>query len=246
VLTSATLSTGGDFSFLRSRLGIDFDTRELAVPSPFDFEKQACLFVPKDLPDPRAEDFSDRGADAARDLIDLTQGGALVLSTSYRNMQALHQRLRDEVPGALLLQGEAPKSALLDEFKRDEKSVLVATTSFWQGVDIPGDGLRLVVIDKLPFAAPNDPLEAARIAHLDEAGENAFMAYQVPAAALHLKQGFGRLIRTRDDRGIVAILDNRLHTRHYAGLFWRSLPPCPRFSSLDAVAAWWNRLQKGG
>jgi ATP-dependent DNA helicase DinG len=240
-MTSATLSTGGDFSFLKSRLGIDFDAAELTVPSPFDYERQACLCVPPKLPDPRSESFVDSAAAVTADLIEITNGGALVLSTSYRNMQALHRLIRDRVTGPLLLQGEAPKSVLLKEFRQKPTSVLVATTSFWQGVDLPGDALRLVVIDKLPFAVPSDPLEAARISLLNEAGRNAFMEYQVPAAALQLKQGFGRLIRTAKDRGIVAILDNRLITKRYAKVFWRSLPPCPRFSDLAAVRTWWSK-----
>ncbi len=241
VLTSATLSTGGDFSFLKSRIGIDFDATELTVPSPFDYRRQACLFVPADLPDPRDGTFAERAADIAEALIAMTAGGALLLSTSHRNMQAFHRLLQGRVPGGLLRQGELPKRVLLNEFMADPKSVLVATTSFWQGVDIPGDALRLVIIDKLPFSAPNDPLEAARIAHLTEAGQNAFMTYQVPAAALLLKQGFGRLIRTGEDRGVVAILDHRLRTKRYAGVFWRSLPPCPRVDTLAAVEAWWRQ-----
>jgi ATP-dependent DNA helicase DinG len=240
VLTSATLSTGGDFRFLKGRLGIDFDTVELTAPSPFDYTRQACLLVPSGLPDPRADDFVDRAADMALELIDITNGGALILSTSYRNMTALHKLFKKRVKGNLLLQGEAPKNVLLDDFRADRTSVLVATTSFWQGVDLPGETLRLVIIDKLPFAAPTDPLEAARIAQLNESGKNAFLEYQVPAAALALKQGFGRLIRTRHDRGIVAILDSRLITKRYASVFWRSLPGCPRFFQLEAVKSWWS------
>jgi ATP-dependent DNA helicase DinG len=239
VLTSATLSTGGDFRFLKSRLGIDFDTRELTVPSPFDYQRQACLYLPEGLPDPREETFIDTAAKIAADLIRLTDGGALVLCTSSRNMTALVHLLEKRISGPLLLQGTAPKTHLLDSFLSDRTSVLVATASFWQGVDIPGDGLRLVIIDKLPFAAPTDPLEAARIAYLTAAGRKPFTEYQVPAAALQLKQGFGRLIRTEHDRGIVAVLDRRLTAMPYGKIFLRSLPPCPRKTTMAEVKAFW-------
>jgi ATP-dependent DNA helicase DinG len=241
VLTSATLSTGGDFAFLHSRLGIDFDADELSFPAPFDYETQARLYIPRHLPDPRDDDFFDVAVGEALDLIRITRGGALVLSTSTRGMLALHRGFRDRVPGPLLVQGDAPKSALLAEFTVDPASVLVATTSFWQGVDVAGDALRLVVIDKLPFASPQDPITEARIRRIEDAGGSAFAEYQVPQAALALKQGFGRLIRTRYDRGVVAVLDRRLWTKGYGKIFLRSLPPCPVETSLDDLAAWWHR-----
>jgi ATP-dependent DNA helicase DinG len=239
VLTSATLSTGGDFSFLRSRLGIDFEAEELSLPAPFDFERQACLFVPDGICDPREPEFPDQAAAAAAELIRITGGGALVLCTSLRNMKAIHERLTGRVPGPLMIQGSAPKTTLLERMTADPSSVLVATTSFWQGVDLPGEALRLVVIDKLPFASPGDPIVAARIGHLAEQGLSAFTSYQVPQAALALKQGFGRLIRTRRDRGIVAILDRRLLTMAYARTFFDSLPPCPGFRTPSETEDWW-------
>jgi len=240
VLTSATLSTGGDFKFLRSRLGIDFDADELSFPAPFDFERQARLFVPRHLPDPRDDDFFELAVAEALQLIRITGGGALVLSTSTRGMHALHRGFDGMVPGPLFVQGDAPKSTLLEQFTADPSSVLVATTSFWQGVDIAGDALRLVVIDKLPFASPQDPIVEARIRRIEEAGGSAFKEYQVPQAALALKQGFGRLIRTRYDRGVVAVLDKRLWTKGYGRIFLGSLPPCPVASSLEELTEWWR------
>jgi ATP-dependent DNA helicase DinG len=197
------------------------------------------LFVPEDICDPRDGDFPQQAAANAAELARITGGGALVLCTSLRNMNAIYELLLGEVVGPLLLQGSAPKTALLERFTADRSSVLVATTSFWQGVDLPGDALRLVVIDKLPFASPGDPIVAARIEHLAEQGQRPFNRYQVPRAALALKQGFGRLIRTRSDRGIVAILDRRLLTMAYARTFFDSLPPCPRFHDLGETEAWW-------
>jgi len=239
ILASATLSTGGDFSFLRSRLGIDFEAEELSLPAPFDFERQACLFVPHDICDPRDPGFPQQAAANTAALARVTGGGALVLCTSLRNMSAIHDLLVGQVPGPLLIQGSAPKTALLERFSADRASVLVATTSFWQGVDLPGDALRLVVIDKLPFASPGEPIVAARIEHVTEQGASAFTSYQVPQAALTLKQGFGRLIRTRTDSGIVAILDRRLLTMPYARTFFASLPPCPTFQRMADAEAWW-------
>jgi ATP-dependent DNA helicase DinG len=239
VLTSATLSTGGQFSFLRSRLGIDFDAEEISLPAPFDFERQACLFVPREICDPREPDFARQAAATAEKLISVTGGGALVLCTSLRNMKAIHDQLAGQVPGPLLIQGSAPKTVLLARLAEERSAVLVATTSFWQGVDLPGDALRLVVIDKLPFASPGDPIVAARIEHIDRQGQSPFKEYQVPHAALILKQGFGRLIRTRQDRGIVAILDRRLTTKGYARTFYDSLPPCPELRDVPAVEEWW-------
>lgn len=240
VLTSATLSTEGSFAFLRSRLGIDFDSVELSVPSPFDYEQQACLFLPQHLPDPRDAEFIDQAAPTIRELVAISGGGALVLCTSKKNMRTVHALLDGSTEGPLLLQGQAPKSALVASFLQDHRSVLCATASFWQGVDLPGDALRLVIIDKLPFASPGDPLVAARIDHLREAGQRPFTVYQVPAAVLALKQGFGRLIRTRHDRGIVAVLDRRLTTMPYGRSFVTSLPRCARAERLEEVRQWWE------
>ncbi len=246
VLTSATLSTGGDFSFLKNRIGIDFDVEEISLPSPFDYRQQARIYSPEHLPDPRDEEFLETSAAEAEKLIALTEGGALLLFTSLRAMRETHRLLQRRVPEPLLLQGEAPRSVLLGRFFEGPHAVLCATASFWQGVDIPGDALRLVIIDKLPFASPGDPLVAARIEHLKETGHRPFFDYQVPQAALALKQGVGRLIRTKFDRGIVAILDRRLKTMPYARVFWRSLPESPVLNNVAELGNWWTTLNRQG
>ncbi len=240
VLTSATLSVGGNFEYLKNRLGIDFDAKELSVPSPFDYEAQARVYLADRLPDPRDPAFTDAAAAESLRLIELTNGGTLFLFTAINSMRKMHQLLKSKVPGPLLLQGEAPRSTLLKQFIEDPGSVLCATASFWQGVDIPGDALRLVIIDKLPFASPKDPLTQARIVDLQEKGGKPFIEYQVPQAALSLKQGAGRLIRTRLDMGIVAILDSRLKTKSYASVFLKSLPTCPILNDVEALAYWWR------
>ncbi|MBI2897890.1 MAG: ATP-dependent DNA helicase [Deltaproteobacteria bacterium] len=241
VLASATLATSGDFRFVRQRLGIDFDADELVVGSPFDYPSQAMLYTPVGLPEPRDPDFLARAADEVDRLVELTGGGAFVLCTSFRAMRALHGALSGRLSAPCLLQGERPKTALVERFRELGDAVLFATASFWEGIDVPGDALRLVVIDKLPFEVPSDPVVAARIRHLNEHGVEAFAAYQVPAAALALKQGFGRLIRTRTDRGIVAILDRRIVTRGYGKVLLGSLPPCARASDLEEVRCFWRR-----
>jgi ATP-dependent DNA helicase DinG len=245
VLTSATLSTGGNFSYLRSRLGIDFDAAELSLAAPFDFGVQARLYVPSHLGDPRADGYVALAAREIGELVRLTGGGALILCTSIRNMHEIHAALAGRFDGTLLLQGSAPKSLLLDRFRRDGSAVLVATGSFWQGVDVPGDALRMVVIDKLPFASPGDPVVAARIEDLRSRGGEPFREYQLPQAALALKQGFGRLIRTDGDRGIVAVLDRRLASASYRRVLLDSLPPCPVLGSFEQVVSWWTRDERG-
>jgi ATP-dependent DNA helicase DinG len=240
VMTSATLSTGESFAFVRSRLGIDVDARELLLASPFDYPSQAALYLPADLPDPRAADYLERAGAEITQLIALTGGGAFVLCTSLRMMRAFAERLRAELGERVLMQGDAPNAALLDRFRAHGSAVLVATMGFWQGVDVPGAALRLVIIDKLPFDVPSDPLIAARCARLEERGEQPFMKYLVPSAALALKQGFGRLIRTRHDRGIVAILDSRLSRKGYGRVLLRSLPPATRCRTMPEVVQFWH------
>jgi ATP-dependent DNA helicase DinG len=235
VMTSATLTTGGDFVFLKRRLGIENEVSEDIVESPFQYQEQALLYAPAHLPDPRAAEFPDAAAREILELIRISKGGAFVLSTSLRMMRLLSKRVGDELEQEWFVQGDAPKQTLLDRFRDQGDAVLFATASFWEGVDVPGSALRLVVIDKLPFDVPSDPVVAARCERLDEAGESSFMRYLVPAAALSLKQGFGRLIRTRQDRGVVAILDSRLRRKGYGKLFLRSLPPARICDSLEEV-----------
>ena len=235
VFTSATLTTGGDFKFVKRRLGIETEVSEEVVESPFRYEEQALLYAPTHLPDPRASDFLDVASKEILELIRMSEGGAFVLSTSLRMMRMLAKRVGDELDYEWFVQGDAPKQTLLDRFRDQGNAVLFATASFWEGVDVPGAALRLVVIDKLPFDVPSDPVVAARCERLDEAGESSFIRYLVPAAALSLKQGFGRLIRTTQDRGVVAILDSRIRRKGYGKVFLRSLPPARICDTLDEV-----------
>jgi ATP-dependent DNA helicase DinG len=246
VLTSATLATKGErgFGFIRKRLGVPDAANELALASPFDFGAQAALYVPRQIPEPRAEGYFEAAADEIRKLVAVTQGGAFVLCTSVRQMRAFASEFRGTWPYPTWVQGEAPKNALLSRFRDAGNAVLLATSSFWEGVDIPGHALRLVVIDKLPFDAPNDPVVSARIQRMREQGHEPFAEYQLPAAALALKQGFGRLIRTRRDAGIVAILDRRLLTRGYGKRMLAALPAASRCASIEELAAFWAHVSE--
>ncbi len=246
ICTSATLATGTSvgpsFHFARSRLGARADTVELVVPSPFDFATRAALYVAEDLPDPTEPGFEEACADRVVDLVDITGGGAFVLCTSNRAMRAIRNALHGRVPGPLLVQGESPKHVLLDRFRASGAAVLVATMSFWEGVDVPGNALRLVVLDKIPFAVPSDPVVAARCARIEAEGGNAFAQYSVPSAAITLKQGFGRLIRTRKDAGLVALLDRRAVKKGYGRSLLSGLPPARRVRTLDEVRVFWQDL----
>jgi ATP-dependent DNA helicase DinG len=234
VLTSATLAVDGGFAYLRSRLGLE-PTEELMLPSPFDFEEQAILYVPRGMPEPSAPSFVDRAADEVARLLAVSRGRAFVLFTSYANMNAVAERIASRVEYPLLMQGEAPKPVLLETFRRTPGAVLLATASFWQGVDVAGEQLSCVIIDKLPFASPADPVVQARIERIRNRGGNAFQEYQVPVAILMLKQGLGRLIRASTDRGILAVLDSRLVERPYGRRFLESLPPARLVHDLARV-----------
>jgi ATP-dependent DNA helicase DinG len=234
VLTSATLAVAGGFQYIRGRLGIQ-NAREIVVPSHFDYESQALLYVPPDLPDPRDPRFVERGAQRVKQLLEITRGRAFCLFTSYALMHQLYEQLLGELAFPMLLQGSAPKNALLEEFRLTPNAVLFATSSFWQGVDVQGEQLSCVIIDKLPFAVPNDPVVAARIRAIDEDGGNAFFEYQVPSAVISLKQGFGRLIRSLHDRGLLCLLDNRILNKRYGRVFLESLPKYRRTTDVKAV-----------
>ncbi len=241
VFTSATLAAQGRFEYFRRAVGLapELDVEEARFPGPFDFARQAALVSPEGLPEPNDPSFVPCAAEAIRALTAITGGRAFVLCTSNRNMQALH-RASQGLPYRLLLQGERPKGRLLELF-REEPSVLFATASFWEGVDVPGDALSLVVIDRLPFAPPGDPVVAAKVRALEAEGRDGFSELQVPAAALALRQGFGRLIRTKGDRGLVAVLDRRLVTKGYGRAFLATLPRCPLLRSVDEARRWWER-----
>lgn len=234
VLTSATLAVGGGFEYIRQRLGFEH-ARELVLPSHFDYQSQALLYVPPDLPDPRTPQFTLKAAERIRKLLEITRGRAFVLFTSYAQMNDIHQRLLGEVEFPMLRQGDAPKSALLEEFRLTPSAVLFATSSFWQGVDVQGEQLSCVIIDRLPFAVPSDPVVAARVKAIDADGGNAFFQFQVPAAVITLKQGFGRLIRSLHDRGLLVLLDNRILKKQYGRVFIDSLPNYTKTTDMRAV-----------
>jgi len=224
VLTSATLTVQGGFAHFRKRLGLD-ESRELVVPSHFRYQQQALLYLPPEMPDPREPNFQEEAAQRIRRMLDITRGRAFCLFTSYQQMRDLYERLLCEVGYPLLLQGTAPKKALLEEFRSTPNAVLFGTSSFWQGVDVQGEALSCVIVDRLPFAVPSDPVVQARMRAIEEAGGKPFFEYQVPSAVITLKQGFGRLIRSLDDRGVLMLLDPRLERQRYGRIFLESLPP---------------------
>ncbi|MEO8362578.1 MAG: ATP-dependent DNA helicase [Vicinamibacteria bacterium] len=236
VLTSATLTVDKNFSYIRSRLGIEGDhTADLALESPFDFASQAVLYLPPGVPDPRETGFIERAVDEIAQIVEITHGRAFVLFTSYANLHSAAERLAARIPYPILVQGEESRARLLQLFKKKKNPVLLGTSSFWQGVDVAGDQLSAVIIDKLPFASPAEPVVAARIEKINAQKGNAFSDYQVPEAILMLKQGLGRLIRTATDRGVLAILDSRLTTKGYGKRFLASLPPARQVKSIQEV-----------
>jgi ATP-dependent DNA helicase DinG len=226
VLTSATLAVNGRFDYVRGRLGV-VDATEIRLPSEFDYARQSVLYLPRRMPDPRAPAFGARAADEVLDILGRTEGRAFVLFTSYATLRQVRARLEGAIPYPLLVQGDAPRSILLAQFRETPNSVLLATSSFWQGVDVAGDALSCVIIDKLPFASPSEPVVQARIEAITARGGDAFGEYQVPLAILTLLQGLGRLLRHRSDRGVLVILDPRLRTKGYGRRFLGSLPPSP-------------------
>jgi ATP-dependent DNA helicase DinG len=234
VLTSATLAVDGSFAYVKGRLGLR-DADEIRVASEFDFRRQALLYLPRRMPPPKSPSFVEAVAREAIALVTHSQGRAFVLFTSYKVMHAVRPFVEMAVPYPVLVQGSAPRSALIDEFRAAGNAVLLATSSFWQGVDVVGDALSCVVIDKLPFASPGDPVTSARIDAITARGGDAFADYQVPLAILALQQGLGRLIRHRADRGVLAVLDPRLRTMGYGRRFLASLPPAPVTYDLSTV-----------
>lgn len=225
ILTSATLSSNGKFDFIRDRLGLDTSkTSGFEAPSAFEYEKQAILYLPRAMPDPRSPEFTQLAAGEIVKILQATKGRAFVLCTSNLSMNALYQLVSSRVSFPCFVQGSMSKTGLLDKFRETPNAVLFATQSFWQGVDVQGEQLSCVIIDKLPFAVPSDPLVAARSRFIDESGGNAFFDYSVPQAIISLKQGIGRLIRSSTDRGVIAILDPRLRTKRYGKDFLQSLP----------------------
>jgi len=236
VLTSATLSSGGNFTFIRDRLGLD-TADDLIASSSFDYESQAILYLPARMPDPRDREWAAAAAAEVTRILNATEGRAFVLSTSLAGMQSLFENVWAEIDYPCLVQGSASKGQLLKQFRDTPNAVLFATSSFWQGVDVRGDQLSCVIIDKLPFAVPTDPIVAARQRSIEDSGGSSFYQYSVPQAIIALKQGLGRLIRSTTDRGVLAILDPRLRTKGYGRTFLQSLPPCRVTSRIDDLAS---------
>ncbi|MFC1851878.1 ATP-dependent DNA helicase [candidate division CSSED10-310 bacterium] len=224
IMTSATLSTNQNFDFFKGRVGLAA-CREIIVESPFDFKKQAVLFIPRRAPDPRHSSFDEFVINAVKKTLTLTQGKAFVLFTSRRRMENTYEVLASMLPFQSFLQGEKPKHLLIQMFREDIDSVLFATSSFWHGVDVVGPSLSCVIIDKIPFSVPDEPVIEARIEFIKNRGGNAFIDFMVPSAIITLKQGIGRLIRSRTDIGVIALLDRRFIHSSYAHLFQQSMPP---------------------
>ena len=234
ILTSATLAVAGGFDYTEKRLGLA-NARGLVIPSHFDYRKQTLLYVPQNLPEPRNPAFSKAAGKEVARILEYSRGRAFVLFTSYQQMRLVYEQVSFDIEYPTLLQGTAPRTALLEEFRSTPHAVLFATSSFWQGVDVPGEQLSCVIIDKLPFAVPNDPVVNARIESIRNAGGNPFYEYQIPQAAIALKQGFGRLIRSKSDRGVLVLLDHRITKQRYGQVFFDSLPDYRFSTNLEDV-----------
>jgi len=240
ILTSATLAIDGRCEYIKKQLGMD-ECRELILPPEFDFQRQCLLYIPEKMPDPRSRDFLFAAAGEILKILEASHGRAFVLFTSFANLNGALDLVRPELSFPVLVQGERPKSEILEEFRKETHSVLFATTSFWQGVDVQGESLSCVVIDKLPFAVPTDPLTQGKMENIERDGGNPFLEYQVPGAVIMLKQGLGRLIRKQNDRGVLALLDRRILDRYYGRIFFRSLPPYQITHNMEIVRRFFKK-----
>ena len=241
VFTSATISANGTFDYIRSRLGIPEEALEGIYPSHFDLKNQTLMYIPRDLPSPNSSDFGSRIGDRIISILKMTSGRALILFTSYINLNIAYEKIKEAIPYRVYKQGDAPRTMILERFRNDTHSVLMATGSFWQGVDVPGETLSCLIIDKLPFDSPGEPLVAARIDAIKDKGGNPFMEYQLPNAIISLKQGLGRLIRKSSDRGILAILDSRIIKSRYGRFFIQSLPEIQVSHELEDIGNFLER-----
>jgi len=240
ILTSATLSTNGSFEFTRRQLGID-DAQELVAPSPFDYARQARLFIAPAAYNPKSPEFARRAAPLVEECLDRSRGRAFVLFTSYARLREVYALLRERLAYPVRLQGQLPRSHLIDWFRHTPGAVLFGTGTFWEGIDVAGDALSCVIIDRLPFPSPSDPLVMARVRALEARGLDGFEHYMVPAATVRLKQGFGRLIRSGSDRGLMALLDGRASSTRYGAEILSALPPALRIEHLDDLAPFFAR-----
>jgi ATP-dependent DNA helicase DinG len=243
VLTSATLTSAGSFGFIKNRLGID-EASELNAESNYDYKRQALLYLPPKMPDPRDGAFAQAAGEEIIKILNASRGRAFVLCTSNAQMQTLRELVEYKIEFPVMMQGEGSRSGILERFRTTPNAVLFATASFWQGVDVRGEALSCVIIDKLPFAVPSDPVVAARQRYIDNNGGNSFSDYSVPSAVITLKQGLGRLIRSATDRGVLSILDPRIVTKSYGQSFLRSLPPCRTTRKIEDVERFFSESEQ--
>ena len=247
VLTSATLATNGSFDYIKGRIGLE-KCREALLFSPFNYSQNVFLHISTSSPDPKAEAelYETHLMNQLKEILSITGGRTFILFTNFKMLNKMYERLKEEFPeNCLLKQGELPSYRLVEKFKEEGTSVLLGTNTFWQGIDVPGPALECVVITKLPFAVPDEPLTEAKMEMLREQNKNPFIHYQLPQAIIMLKQGFGRLIRSKEDKGMVAILDPRIKTRFYGQAFLKSLPACKEVTDLEEVREFFSKNRKG-
>ena len=247
VLTSATLATNGSFDYIKGRIGLE-KCREALLFSPFNYSQNVFLHISTSSPDPKAEAelYETHLMNQLKEILSITGGRTFILFTNFKMLNKMYERLKEEFPeNCLLKQGELPSYRLVEKFKEEGTSVLLGTNTFWQGIDVPGPALECVVITKLPFAVPDEPLTEAKMEMLREQNKNPFIHYQLPQAIIMLKQGFGRLIRSKEDKGMVAILDPRIKTKFYGQAFLKSLPACKEVTDLEEVREFFSKNRKG-